>query len=79
MLDKLKTLVMTTVCPHKPANGQGSAVVKTTQYDKALYAKDGIYKVTERAAYCVICGKVWKNIPDWKTFKPSPGNPPKNG
>ena len=72
-----KVETMKAMCPHKAAYGPGSAIVKHTEWDRKLYAETGEFKVVDRVAYCVICGKRWEGIKDWKTFTPSPGNPVK--
>lgn len=69
MLKALKRWWLKFSCPHAPAFPPGaSAVVKRT-------IQDEVGGPIRRTALCAICGATWDNIPNWVTFKPSPGRP----
>lgn len=72
MFTAIKKKLTELTCPHRPAIPPGaSAIVKQTKWDDDR-------NVVNRRALCVMCGATWEHIPDWATFKPSPGRP-KNG
>jgi hypothetical protein len=71
LLTQLKRWWLTRSCPHAPAFPPGaSAIIKQTKWD------DDLGDVNRRAL-CAICGATWERIPDWATFRPSPGRPVK--
>lgn len=71
MLRQLKLWWLRQTCPHAPAFPPGaSAILKKT-------IQGTVGGPVRRTALCAICGATWDNIPDWATFKPSPGQPKK--
>jgi hypothetical protein len=73
VLDLVKRKLKEWTCPHAPAfPANASSIIKQTKWD------DDTGSVNRRAL-CTICGATWEHIPDWATFKPSPGRPRSKG